>query len=287
MINLSAPLCAVVCAPLLPGIINRTKAYMAGRKGAPLLQLYYDLFKLFKKGTVYSRTTGWPFRAAPLVGLACALSTLLLIPLGPAAAAITFRGDIILTCYLLGLLRFATVLAALDTGSSFEGLGAAREMFFAALAEPALLMALAAMTKGSLSLSGLAQASLLEPSVILAMAALFLVLLTENARLPVDDPTTHLELTMIHEVMILDHSGPDLGLLEYSSSLKLWISMALMAAIIMPAGPLSLLTTPLFFLALAVTIGLLESSMARLRISRIPQLMVAAGVLAALALLLQ
>lgn len=148
-ISLLQPAAALVLAPLLTGIINRTKAYFAGRQGPPLLQAYYDLAKLLRKGAVYSRTTSWVFRAGPIVGLASALTALAVLPLGGAPAPLHFTCDLIFMAYLLGVMRFFTVAAALDTGSAFEGMGASREVQFSVLAEPALLLNLAAMSQVS------------------------------------------------------------------------------------------------------------------------------------------
>ena len=144
---------AMLLAPLLPGVINRVKAWFAGRRGPPLLQAYYDLWKLLHKGAVYSKTTTWVFVAGPIVGLACVATALLIVPLGGVPGLLAFPGDFLLAAYLLGLMRFFTILAALDTGSSFEGMGASREAFYSALAEPALLLGLAAMATQSHSLS--------------------------------------------------------------------------------------------------------------------------------------
>ena len=196
----------LVFAPLLGGIINRTKAAFAGRTGQPLLQPYYDLYKNFRKGAVYSTTTSWLFRAGPIAGLASVIVALALVPVNGSTAPLAFTGDLILFAYALGLMRFFTVLAALDTGSSFEGMGASREVFFSALAEPALLLGLATVARraGTLSLSELlAATSVTSPELVLVLAALGIVFLCENARIPFDDPNTHLELTMIHEVMVL------------------------------------------------------------------------------------
>ncbi|HEU5396515.1 MAG TPA: NADH-quinone oxidoreductase subunit H, partial [Verrucomicrobiae bacterium] len=201
-------LLALVLAPLLPGIINRTKAIFAGRRGQPLLQAYFDLWKLLRKGAVYSRTTSWIFRAGPMLGLAAVMSAILLVPFAGLRAPIAFPADFFLFACLLGLMRFFTVLAALDTGSPFEGMGASREVFFSALAEPALLVALATLARqaGTLSLSAIfGQVSgghwlVAGPVMALVFIALIIVVLAENARIPVDDPNTHLELTMIHEV---------------------------------------------------------------------------------------
>ena len=247
-LSLLQPAAALALAPLLTGIINRTKAFVAGRQGQPLLQAYYDLAKLLRKGAVYSRTTSWVFRAGPVVGLASALTALAVIPLGGAPAPLHFTCDLIFMAYLLGVMRFFTVAAALDTGSAFEGMGASREVQFSVLAEPALLLSLAAMSQVSrasgstpllgnlehLSLSGMYSGLSLSvwmhggAALLLIAGALLVVLLTESCRIPVDDPNTHLELTMIHEVMVLDHSGPDFAMILYGAALKLWIMSALL-----------------------------------------------------------
>jgi formate hydrogenlyase subunit 4 len=285
-------------APLLLSVINRTKATVAGRHGQVLLQPYYDLAKLLKKGAVYSRTTTLVFRAGPVVGLAALLVATTLVPFGGASAPVAFAGDLILFVYLLGLLRFFTVIAALDTGSSFEGMGASREVSFSALAEPALLLALAAVARqtGSLSLStmyaGISFATWNGAAPVFAVlaGALLVVLLAENARIPVDDPTTHLELTMIHEVMVLDHGGPDLAFIVYGSALKLWLLGMLLVGLLVPVRSgnawLDGLAALLGMIGLAILIGIIESSMARWRLVRVPQLLVGACVLSALALVL-
>lgn len=292
--NYSGVASALVLAPLLLGVINRTKAFFAGRRGQPLLQAYFDLFKLLRKGAVYSRSTSWVLRLAPSVGLGCTLVALLLVPAGGLAAPLCFPGDLLLLAYLLGLMRFLTVSAALDTASSFEGMGASREVQFSALAEPALILGLAALAHqtGSLSLSGIFGA-LLRPEwmqvgagLVLVAAALLVVFLAENARIPVDDPNTHLELTMIHEAMILDFGGPDLAFILYGSSLKLWLLGALLVNVFLPLAPLSgpaqaggLIVGQV---ALAVLTGIVESVMARLSLLKVPQLLVSATALSVL-----
>jgi formate hydrogenlyase subunit 4 len=288
----------LVFAPLLVGIINRTKALFAGRRGPPLLQFYYDAWKLLRKSAVYSRTTTWVFCAGPIVGLAAILAAMALVPFGRMPALVAFPGDLILFAYLLGLMRFFTVIAALDTGSSFEGMGASREVQFSALAEPALFLALVAVARrtGSISLSGMFEKISVDVwqaaglSLALVAAAFFVVLLCENARIPVDDPNTHLELTMIHEVMVLDHGGPDLAFILYSAALKLWVLGALLIGIVVPIQSgnawIDIATWIGGMFALAVVIGIVESTMARLRLVRVPQLLVGAGVLATLALIL-
>ena len=289
---------AIFLSPLLFGVINRTKAFFAGRRGQPLLQAYYDLIKLFRKGAVYSNTTTWVFRAGPVVGLAAAFLILFIAPLGGVRALVAFPGDFVLFAYLLGLVRFITVLASLDTGSAFEGMGASREVWLSCLAEPALLIglgALAFLTKG-LSLSDIYAALNISrlpiaayPAIFLIAVAFLIVFLTENSRIPFDDPNTHLELTMIHEVMFLDHGGIDFGLIQYTSALKHWIIGSLLAGFIIPfrTGPLfdSFITVAGIFI-LAVIVGVIESTMARLRLTRLPQLLVTASILTILAFML-
>ncbi len=289
---------ALVSAPLLAGVINRTKAFFGGRHGPSLFQLYYDIFKLLRKDAVYSRTTSWIFRAAPPIELAAVLLALIFTPLGSTAALLCFPGDLLLVVYALGLMRFLTISAALDTGSAFEGMAASREVQLSALAEVALLLALlaiAAFTK-SFSLSTLAgrawAAGLVWPAnaiLPLVSAALLVVLLAENARLPFDDPNTHLELTMIHEAMILDHCGVDLAFIEYASALKMWILSAILVSMALPLhasrSPINFAAGLSAMIIVAFLVGYVESVMARLRLIRTPQLLVTAGVLSFLAVL--
>ncbi len=291
-------LAALVMAPLLLGVINRTKAVVAGRHGAPLLQAYYDLAKLLRKGAVYSRTTTWVFRIAPAIGLASVIVTLAVLPVGDTPAPLFFAGDIILFAYFLGLMRFVTVMAALDTGSSFEGMGASREVQFSALAEPALLMGIAVLARATAScslteiFSGITGATWLSagPALVLVSAALFLVFLTENARIPIDDPNTHLELTMIHEVMVLDNSGPDLAFILYGAALKLWVLGALIVNIFLSLtglhGTAAIAGFAAGMLLLAVAVGVVESMMARLSLLKVPQLLTGACTLSLLAFIL-
>jgi len=290
---------ALLFPPLLLGVIGKTKAAFAGRVGAPYFQPYYDLIKLFRKGTVFSETTTWVFRAGPLVTLSATLIAALLIPLGRHGAPLSFSGDLILFAYLFGLARFFTTIAALDTGSSFEGMGAAREVTFACLVEPTLffaLITLARMSK-SLSLSTILTHStpatwlVAGTSMLLLVGALYITLLAENCRIPFDDPNTHLELTMIHEVMVLDHSGPAFGIILYAAALKLFVLGAVFVNVAFPiATGNALLDWAIFLvlmLVLAVSIGIVESVMARLRMVRIPQLLVGATILSAFAMLLE
>ena len=286
---------ALAAAPLLLGIINRTKAVFAGRTGKPLLQVYYDVFKLLGKGAVYSNTTTWIFRAGPAVGLAASVAAMLLVPMSGAAALVAFPGDFVLLAYLLGVARFFTVIAALDTGSAFEGMGASREATFSIVAEPALFLGLAALARkaGSFSLSGMLAGVPLDkwgqagPVFVLVAGSLFIIALSENSRIPVDDPNTHLELTMIHEVMVLDHGGPDFAFILYASSLKLWIFGALVVCTLVPMSDLGIMGLPVFIAAMAVfgiMVGTIESSMGRLKMMRVPQFLVSAAALSAFAL---
>ena len=291
---------ALLLSPLLLGLITKTKALIAGRKGPPVLQLYRDLAKLGRKDQVRSRTTTYVFLAGPVAALAMPAVAALLLPMGSGRAPLGFAGDLIAFAYLLAMARFLLVLSALDTGSSFEGMGAAREVAYSALAEPALFLGLAALATftSSLSLGPMLSAAGqgwggASGPLTLVLAAWALVFLVEGSRIPFDDPDTHLELTMIHEVMVLDHSGPPLGLLLYGASVKLFVLGTLLVKLCLPTTGRWWLDWPLFFGGLgllAVAVGLVESTMARLRLNRVPQLLMVAmlcGAFAFLMLLLQ
>lgn len=289
---------AVVMPPLLLGVINKTKAAFAGRVGAPFLQPYYDILRLLRKGSVFSTTTTWIFRAGPIVTLATTAVAALLIPFGAHSSPISFQGDMILYAYLFALGRFFTMAAALDTGSSFEGMGTAREATYSCLAEPTLFFALITLSRlsGSYSLSpmlvNISSTVWLHSgaALLLLVGGMFVVLLAENCRIPFDDPTTHLELTMIHEVMVLDHSGPALAIIHYAAALKLYVLGAFFVHLALPYSTgnpgIDWLLFIISMLELAVVIGIVESVMARLRLIRIPQLLVAATILAAFSTLL-
>jgi formate hydrogenlyase subunit 4 len=289
---------ALVMPPLLLGVIGKTKAAFAGRVGAPFLQPYYDILRLLRKGTVFSTTTTWIFRAGPIVVLATTAVAALLIPFGAHPAPISFQGDMILYVYLFALGRFFMLAAALDTGSSFEGMGSAREATYSCLAEPTLFFALITLSRlsGSYSLDGmLSNVSsgawlYAGPSLLLLIGGMFIVLLAENCRIPFDDPNTHLELTMIHEVMVLDHSGPAFAIIQYAASLKLFVMGAFLVHLALPfVTGNAFLDWGIFIISmllLVVVIGVVESVMARLRLVRIPQLLVAATILAAFSTLL-
>ena len=286
----------LVMPPLLLGVINKTKAWFAGRLGPPLLQPYRDVWKLLRKGAVYSRTTTWLFRAGPIVSLAAVSCAGLVLPLAADTSPLGFPGDVVAFAYLLGLARFFTMAAALDTGSSFGGMGASREAAFSALAEPALFLSMAILCVPARSATFADAFGQLpwttwgfdHPTYLAAALSLFAVLLAENSRIPVDDPNTHLELTMVHEVMVLDHGGPDLGFILYGSAVKLFVIGALLTHVLLPIPARGGWHGIALFcggeIALAVLVGVVESVMARLRLPRVPQFLVGATVLAAIGL---
>lgn len=271
--------------PLLLGLVRRVKSRLAGRRGPPLLQPWYELLKLARKGVVRSEVSGCAFHLAPaLVPVSVAVAAVLL-PWGGCASPLGFQGDLLFLAGALALSRVALVLAALDTGSSFEGLGASREHCYAVLAEPALLVALAA-AHGS-SLSDLTRSCAVPGATeVLAALALFIVLLAENARVPFDDPATHLELTMVHEVLVLDASGPDLALLEWGAGAKLFVFAQLLVAPLaarMGGGALAVGAHLGLVAAVGALVALVESSTARLRLPRAAHLLLAALLVAAFA----
>jgi formate hydrogenlyase subunit 4 len=275
---------AILAAPLFPGIILKVKAFYAGKKGPPLLIKYYTLVKLFRKGSVYSNSTSFVFKMGPTVSFAAALMTLLFFPLAGIKPVFSFHGDVIVLFYIMGIGRFFTILAALDTASPFEGMGAAREAFFSTLAEATVFMVLILFYRmnGSLSFSDYFQGNnpitLMNPNgslLLFVIVSMFMILLTENSRVPVDDPATHLELTMIHEVMILDHSGPDLALIELGAFYKLFFYSAFISHLLIPAKIISGLTGGLVFVVVLslvyVGIGIIESIMARFKMNLVPK----------------
>ena len=289
--------CVLVVPPIMLGIINKTKAWVAGRVGPPLLQPYHDIIKLLRKDSVFSRTTTWVFRAGPVIALVSALLAAGVVPIGPGVAIVAFDGDFLVLAYLLGLSRFFTMAAALDTGSAFEGMGAAREATFACLAEPAFIIGLLGVARatGSISLSGFLGHEVANvwfkfgPTFVLVAAGLFVVMLAENCRIPVDDPNTHLELTMIHEVMVLDHGGPALGFVLYGAAIKLFVFAAMLTRLVLPVHDPAWVVWLAFaggLAAIAVAIGVVESVMARLRLTHVPALLLAACMLCVLGVVL-
>jgi formate hydrogenlyase subunit 4 len=285
----------LLIAPLwMLGLIGVVKARLAGRRGPPLSQPLHDVVKLLRKGAVYSTTTTRVFVAGPILSLATAVVAGLLVPLGVGPAPLSFAGDMFLLAYLLGLGRFFTMAAALDTGSAFEGMGASREAAFSSLAEPALFLCLMAlcMPVGSASLSAAVLAphfpGFAHPVLLATSCAVGVVLLVEAARIPVDDPNTHLELTMVHEVMVLDHSGPDLAFIHHGYAIKLFVLGAVLVHFVVriPHGWSGMLCLLAGEAVVAVAIGVVESAMARLRLVRVPQLLIGASVVAAIGVMI-
>ena len=276
-------------APLLRGGIKKMKARMQTRKGPPLLQGYYDLAKLLRKETVRSETASWVYALGPRLYFAAAVAATTLVPVLIAAAPLEGAGGILGLVGILALGRFALAAAALDTGSPFGGMGSSREMTIAALAEPALMLGLftSALAAGSLDLGAVVRSELVpgvlfRPSDILALSGLFLVLIAETGRIPVDNPATHLELTMIHEAMVLEYSGPDLALVEWASALKELLYITLLIDLFVPVGiATTVAAAPLAVSVVAwvvkvfvfcVAITLVETTNAKLRLFRVPEL---------------
>lgn len=264
----------IVASLFVSGIIVRTKSMMSGRKGPGIMQPMKDIVRLLKKGTVYSNTTSWVFRVAPTIYFSSILMAMTLLPLGGSRGLLSFNGDFVFFAYVLATGKFFNIIAALDTSSSFEGMGASREALFSMLAEPAffILMGSLGLLTGATSFEAIFQALHFGSYVTYALGIIgtfILLMLTmiENSRMPIDDPKTHLELTMIHEVMILDNSGFDLGLILQATNFKFVIYGTLIANMFMGNLPLYD-TIPLFFIiqtAFGISIGLIESFMARYR----------------------
>ncbi len=272
----------LIAALFFPGIILRTKSIASGRKGPGLLQPVKDIKVLLKKGSVFSKTTGIIFQVAPAITLSTIFCAMLVIPFANQDAIISFDGDFVFFAYLLAFGKFFAIIGALDTGSSFEGMGANREAFFSMLVEPAffILLATFAMFTGYTSFSGIFSHFFITGShyvliySIIGFYLLVQIAMIENSRIPVDDPKTHLELTMIHEVMILDNSGFDKALIHIGSYLKFAIYGALMYNVIVPARWNLFLQIGLFLAvqtAFALIIGLIESFRARNKMNLNPK----------------
>jgi formate hydrogenlyase subunit 4 len=290
-------------SPLISGIIKTLKARLQMRRGPGIFQPYRDLYKLLRKHMVIPETSSWIFGAAPIMVFATAVLVGLLVPMITADAPLSLFGGVLAVVYLLGLGRFFLALGGLDAGSSFGGLGSSREMTISALAEPAMMLAIftVALSANSTNLSEVARSAIgqswrfLAPAQILAFAALFIVLVAETGRIPVDNPATHLELTMIHEAMILEYSGPYLALIEWGAAVKQLVLMTLLINTFYPFG-LSLDRSAanlaigfgfylLKLVILSVFIVLVETTNAKMRLFRVPELLAVAFVLGALALI--
>jgi formate hydrogenlyase subunit 4 len=301
--NAAQFLLLLMLSPLVTGVIRTLKARLQTRRGPGILQPYRDLQKLFSKGMVIPETASWIFTVTPWVVFFSTILAGLMIPMVAAEAPLGLFGGVLAVIYLLGLGRFFLALSGMDTGSSFGGLGSSREMTISALAEPAMMMAIftVAIGAGSTGLTEIAGAAIgqnwrfLAPSQMFAFAALSLVLIAETGRIPVDNPDTHLELTMIHEAMILEYSGPYLALLEWAASIKQLLLMTLLINCFWPFGlqptwlgfgavvGIGWLLAKLLLLSCAIVV--LETVNAKMRLFRVPELLAVAFTLGSLALI--
>src|SRR5664280_322541 len=274
----------IIVSLFFTGLVNRTKSIFSGRKGPGIFQPLKDIFRLLKKGSVYSSTSSFIFQIAPAVYFSTVFVSALFIPFGESGGLISFQFDFVLFAYLLALGKFFNIISALDTGSSFEGMGASREALYSLLVEPAffILMGSFALLTGYTSFADIFSSihfgSYISYAIgVLASFVLVIIAMIENSRMPVDDPETHLELTMVHEVMILDNSGFDLGLIFYATNLKFAMYVALIANLFMGSFPLYL-TIPIFFgiqVLFAIAVGILESFTARFRMNHNAQYILA------------
>ena len=280
----------LLTALAIPGLINRTRARLAGRKGIRFAQHLYDVTLLLRKGAVYSTTTSALFRIAPSVSLGSALVAALFIPVGDLQPVLSFDGDLVAFAYLLALGRLAIILAAMDTGSSFEGMGAFREPLYGALVEPALMLVFGtlALISGFTSFASIFSTEIGEDPqliVVLLLVAYILtkIVFTESGRIPVDDPRTHLELTMIHEVMCLDYCGVDLAFIKMGTWLKT-AAFSLLAADAVAAAfcPRWWIAAPLAVLLTGLSVGVVESTQARNKLARNTTFILTVAALAAL-----
>ena len=290
-------------SPFIAGLIRKVKARLQVRRGASVFQPYADLAKLFRKQPVVSTTTSWIFTATPYIVFASTLASGLLVPVFLSSTPLNFAGNIIALVYLLALGTFFLMLAGLDAGSAFGGMGSSREAIVASLTEPAMILSIfaIALTAGSTNLSTIVHKTALLEGVVtdptphlMALAALFIVAIAETGRVPVDNPATHLELTMIHEAMILEYSGRYLALVEWAAGLKLMVFLTLIANVFAPWGiatsleptalGVGLVTYLVKVSVLAVLIGVIESMFAKLRLFRVTDLLGVAFILALLGL---
>ena len=281
----------IMVAPLVNGIIKKVKAFTQKRKGAPILQMYFDLLKLLKKDSVVSDVSSWIFKVAPYIVFSTAVAAALLVPVTTLIAPVGYTGDIILLVYILALGRFFMMLAALDTASTFGGMGASREAMISSLIEPSILVSL--FTVGLISKSTSAYqimnfmkgagTPLIHPVYIMAFIALFTIIIAETSRTPVDDPATHLELTMVHEAMLLEYSGRGLALMEFGAAIKQLIFITLLVNIFIPhdqiigisgigAVAISLLIYLIKVISVSILIAIVEISTVKLRLFSIPNL---------------
>ncbi|MGA2090937.1 MAG: NADH-quinone oxidoreductase subunit H [Endomicrobiales bacterium] len=282
----------VAGAPLITGFIAKLKNRARMRLGPPVFQPYYTLAKLVTKNEIVSEYSSWIFRAAPVIVLSSAITAVPLVPLAIPGLTMNMMGDGLAVFFVLGVGRFFMALAGLDTPSSFSSLGSSREMFLSALAEPAAMLVIAAVafTTGSTDLSSLAVPGARHLSLFLAAASLYLVTIAETTRVPVDNRETHLELTMIHEAMLLEYSGPSLAMMEMASHVKQIVFFSLVAALLFPlSGTVSLFVAigvyAVKIVGLCILTALIEVSVAKMRLFRVPDFLSFAGLLAVLAII--
>lgn len=294
----------LVLAPLLTGLVRKVKARLLRRQGPPVLQPYRDIIRLLRKEVVLAHNASWLFRVAPYMIFAATWVAAALVPTFAMGLHFSWSADLIAITALIGSARFFLALAGMDIGTSFGGIGSSREVMIASLAEPAMIMITftVALIAGSTQLSNIA-AFMLSPqaglsvSLGLALVALIIVSIAENARVPVDNPATHLELTMVHEAMVLEYSGRHLAMLEFAASLKLLLYISLIACIFVPwglaapaAGPAALALGAAIYVAKlaggALLLGLFETAVAKMRVFRVPEFLGAAFMLGLLASLL-
>jgi len=264
---------------LMLGIIKKTKAFWGGRKGVHLMQPFWDFMRLMKKDCVYSETTSWIFKYTPILMFATVAFAAIFVPMANGISIIDIQFSFIIFAYILALGKFFSLLSALDTGSSFEGMGASREACFSTIVEPAFFIMFASIASLNQIYSLHSLKVIIEKAgvyglliIILAVITLFIMLLIEACRVPVDDPATHLELTMIHEVMVLDNSGPDLAFINWASAIKMFLFSSLIANLILPLNlPLGvgIALFLLIIIAIALLIGTVESAMARFRMTHV------------------
>jgi formate hydrogenlyase subunit 4 len=292
------PFLYIICiSPLLVGIINKLKALLTGRIGAPVWQPYYDLLRLSRKETIYATTASFISRLSPVVSFSAILFASLMLPIGYVRPLVSFNGDIIVFAYLLGLARFFQILGAMDIGSSFEGMGAAREATFAVFAEPIYFFTLGSLAfiSGHTSIYDIYHSiQLNNPTslvfIIVSSISAFFLMVTECSRMPIDDPNTHLELTMIHEVMILDNSGIDLFLYQYSSYIKIMVYAVYEASFFNPFSFqnhwIGFLVFIVILLLLSLLVAWVETMLARFKMKSIPQYLLFATAIGILNLLI-
>ncbi|MEN3003642.1 respiratory chain complex I subunit 1 family protein [Dehalobacterium formicoaceticum] len=281
----------VLLAPLVNGIIKKIKALTQKRTGAPILQMYFDLYKLLKKSVVISQTSSWIYHVTPYLVFATALAAALLVPVSTMVTPTSFPGDGIMLIYIFVLTRFFIMLAGLDTGSTFGGMGSSREGMISSLIEPSMLISLftiGLISKSTsiyqmMSTAKLLEIPLVQPVYLMIFIALLVIIIAETSRIPVDDPATHLELTMVHEAMMLEYSGRHLALMELGAVIKQLVLITLLANVFLPHDQLihltgmgALILSLLFYIIkvilLAVLIALIEVNTVKLRLFSVPNL---------------